>query len=425
MMFKNVQDVVRWRLCIGCGACYSICPNQKIKLVDVTNDGIRPSIQKNNGSRGEGVCEDCRICLEACPGIYLSTKEFIFDGSDDGVKVSRRWGRYYDIWEAYASDPEIRLKGASGGLCTVLALYCMKEGIAGQTLHIGYDPDFPWRNKTFLSKTREELLSRCGSRYAPASPCDSLRKIEEAKEPSVFIGKPCDVAGLRMVQRMRPVIKEKTALVIGFFCAGTPSTKGTLDLLRKHGIEPNEISEFKYRGEGWLGMATALLKSSGQECLRLTYGESWGFLQKYRPFRCYFCPDLTSEFADISVGDPWYREVGHDEPGRSLVIVRTKRGREIFYQAVKDGYICADRADEEILFRSQKNLLGKRKAIWGRLLAMKIFGIPVPRYEGFFLFKNWVELPLAEKALSFFGTIRRIIQRKYYKPFRYHLRMKQ
>jgi len=232
----------------------------------------------------------------------------------------------------------------------------------------------------------------------------------------VFIGKPCDVAGLRMAQALRPQLTSKTALALGFFCAGTPSTRGTLDHLGRHDIEPLALAELRYRGMGWPGMATARRRGESEPCLSLTYEESWGFLQKYRPFRCYLCPDTTAEFADISVGDAWYHEIGEHELGRSLVVIRTSLGREVFHRAVRTGYVQATRADAGILLASQGNLLRKRRAIWGRLLALGLFRLPYPRLRGFQLFQNWLDLSAREKLTSLAGTGRRIIQRRYFEP---------
>jgi len=86
---------------------------------------------------------------------------------------------------------------------------------------------------------------------------------------------------------------------------------------------------------------------------------------------------------------------------------------------VEQGYVTAEPADPSIIYRSQKNLLGKRQAIWGRLLAMKFMGIPRPELRGFHLFENWLDLPSKEKVKSIFGTARRIIRRKYFKPLDY------
>ena len=93
--------------------------------------------------------------------------------------------------------------------------------------------------------------------------------------------------------------------------------------------------------------------------------------------------------------------------------------REIFHRARELGYVTAEPVAPEIIYRSQKNLLGKRQAIWGRLLAMRLLGIPCPKLEGFHLFENWMELPAVEKAKSILGTARRIIQRNYFKPVEY------
>jgi coenzyme F420 hydrogenase subunit beta len=411
LKISNVHDVAGCRLCLGCGACFSVCPEGKIRLVDVEDDGIRPFVEPDG-------CRSCGRCLEACPGIRaVSPGQGKINGTE-GL-VDKRWGPFIEIWEGYAADPEVRFQGSSGGLCTALSLFCIDRGIAGGVLHIGADPEKPWKNRTVRSAVREDLLARAGSRYAPASPCEGFREIEAAKKGSVFVGKPCDVAGLRMAQAVRPQLADKTKLAIGFFCAGTPSTKGTLDLFKKYGVDPEETSAFRYRGQGWPGMATAEFKNGVRLPLKLSYSDSWGFVQKYRPFRCYLCPDLTAESADISVGDPWYRGIGESEPGRSLILVRTEVGREIFQQARYLGYVIAESADPSIILRSQSSLLGKRQAIWGRLLAMRLLGIPRPRLEGYHLFDNWLSLPLGEKVKSILGTTRRIVQRNYFRPVRY------
>ncbi len=410
MRLTTIKDVVDWRLCVGCGLCASICPEDKIKLVDIINDGIRPAIA------GEGCGAYCE-CLRACPGYEIIHSPFAHH-SGLMAELQQGWGPVLEIWEGYTADPEIRFNGSSAGLATALALYCLEKEDMYGVLHIEGDPEQPWRNKTVLSRDRTALLKRTGSRYAPASPCDSLNQIEAAPAPCVFIGKPCDVAGLRKAQALRPQLDSKVGVAIGIFCAGTPSTQGTLDLLRQFKTNPDEVEEIRYRGKGWPGMYTAQLRGEDFPSHKMSYQNSWGFLQKYRPYRCHLCPDGTGEFADLSCGDPWYREIEEDELGYSLVVVRTERGREILHRAMAAGYVHLERAEPHKLEQAQKNLLGKRRAIWGRLIAMRAFGIPTPRLYGFSLFKNWCTLSLKEKLRSILGTARRIITRGYYKPSR-------
>jgi len=407
----DVQLISAWRLCLGCGACAYICPEDKVNLVDVVEDGIRPFLNTNG-------CGACEACLKVCPGYEIIHQPFV--GRAGLIQeLTEKWGPVLEIWEGCAADPEIRFSGSSGGLATALALYCLeKEGMHG-LLHIGADPSHPVKNLTVLSRDRQNLLTRTGSRYSPASPCDGLEKIEQANGPCAFIGKPCDIAGLRKAQSLSPELNKKVGVAIGIFCTGTPSTLGTLDLLSRLNVNPQEVGEIRYRGRGWPGEVTAKLKGQGVPCYRMSYMEAWSFLQEYRPYRCYLCPDGTSEFSDISCGDPWYREIHDGDPGYSLVLVRTAKGRRVLHRAIEAGYVSLNSADPEILENSQRRMVLKRGAIWGRLLTMKAFGIPTPRLEGFYLFKNWRELSVKEKIRSIFGTARRIMQRGYYKPVKF------
>jgi coenzyme F420 hydrogenase subunit beta len=232
----------------------------------------------------------------------------------------------------------------------------------------------------------------------------------------VFIGKPCDATALRKARKLRPELDRNVGLSIGIFCAGTPAVQGTIDLFQKLEVNPDSVAEVRYRGHGWPGKFAVRPVGGDTFCEMTTYTDAWGFLQKYRPYRCYLCPDGTSELADISCGDPWYRNLEEGEPGSSLVLTRTQKGREILRGAIEAGYVVLERRDPQILEKSQQNLIAKRSAIWGRLLVMKTFGIPTPRLRGFHLFKSWHKLSIKEKARSILGTTRRIIQRGYYKP---------
>lgn len=408
MRIENATDVARWRLCVGCGACATVCERVTISPEDMLFPFTYPKMLGTT-------CDNCGKCIEICPGLGVSHK-FLNGAKAEVAELMRGWGPIIEVWEGYAADHEIRFAGSSGGAASAIALYCLESGIAGGVLHIGEKKGEPWRNSAAISRTRVELLSRKGSRYCPASPCEGLRDVESASSPHIFIGKPCDVHALRKAAFLKPELREKICIALGIFCAGTPATQGVLDLLAKLELPKDEVESVDFRGHGWPGFFTARLKNGAGFSKRLSYSESWGFLQAYRPFRCYLCPDGTSEFADISCGDPWYHEPKMNDPGRSLILVRTERGREILNNATKSGYLHLKRVDSRVLELSQGGLLMKRKSIWGRLVTMKAFGLPAPCYEGFPLFENWSELPFIEKARTIFGTAKRILRRKYFKP---------
>jgi coenzyme F420 hydrogenase subunit beta len=343
-------------------------------------------------------------------------------GRGNGVahadEFAREWGPVLEIWEGHATDPTIRFQGSSGGALTAIAAYCLEQAGMHGVLHIGPDESDPVRNRTRLSRTRADLLSACGSRYSPASVCNHLEWVEQAPAPCVVIGRPAEMAALRNAERLRPALATKVGVALSFFCAESPSTQGTLALLEKMGANREGIVELRYRGRGWPGHF-APVSARKKDLPRLTYRESWGFLQAFRPWSVQLWPDGAGELADISCGDPWYEQPDGKNPGFSLVIARTERGREILRGARASGYLNLQPAERWKLERSQSGLVLKKGAVWGRRLALRLMGLPVTRCHGLNLFHCWRKLSLVEKLRSVVGTLRRVLVRRLYRPADY------
>lgn len=404
----SIEEVAARQLCSGCGACAYISPG--IEMIDVLDHGRRPRLRP-------GAAADPRTAeaLEVCPGLDQS---HTFDGGDPALvrELLGTWGPVREMWEGHATDPEIRFGGSSGGAATALALFGIEQAGMHGVLHIAQREDAPYLNRTVLSTTRAELVARTGSRYAPASPGDGLQMIEDAPAPCVFVGKPCDAVAASKARRLRPRLDEKLGLVIAFFCAGTPTTAGTIEMLRRMGVSDlSTVRSLRYRGNGWPGRATVVVEAGGGVSEKsLTYEQSWGeVLSKHKQWRCNLCPDRTGEFADVAVGDPWYEGVPEDAPGRSLVLARTERGRDFVRRAAAAGYLTIVPAENWKLPASQTGFASLRGAIWGRLVTLRILGVRVPSYAGFSFFRHFVtELPLSDKVRSILGTARRVFRRR-------------
>ncbi|MDI6449684.1 Coenzyme F420 hydrogenase/dehydrogenase, beta subunit C-terminal domain [Anaerobaca lacustris] len=400
----SVSDVVAWRLCLGCGVCVSVCPEKALALVDVVEDGFRPA-------RETVRCRQCGKCLTVCPGIAIEAPPASSSAIDS---LRQAWGNVLEVWEGYAADPEIRYRGSSGGVATALSLFLLEKRPVQGVFHIGCEPADPLKNRPVISRCRDDLLPRTGSRYAPAAPCSGLGMLDGAEY--AFVGKPCDVVALRKWQALEDRNARTIHLAVSIFCAGTPSTQGTRKILAELGVEPEQVSDLRYRGCGWPGRTVARTHSHPDADRSMTYERSWGnILSKHTQFRCRLCPDATGELADISCGDPWYRDVQPDDPGRSLVLVRTEAGRRALHEAMKAGYLTLEQVAPDVLPQSQAALLKRRLDLWGRLAALRWLGAAVPSYQGFSLFANWWTLSVMEKLRSLAGTARRTLERKWYR----------
>ncbi|MEM8711646.1 MAG: Coenzyme F420 hydrogenase/dehydrogenase, beta subunit C-terminal domain [Planctomycetota bacterium] len=393
---QSIQDVAERQLCSGCGACAYMQP-ESVEMVDDLAVGRRPIVKAG---------ADTEEALAACPGAELVHD---FDRKSVMPELYRGWGPVLEIWEGWATDESVRFEASSGGAATALGLFGIEQDGAGGVLHIAAREDVPTLNETRLSTTRAEVLGATGSRYAPASPCDSLDLAERADAPVVFIGKPCDAAAVKKARRLRPALDEKVEVTIAIFCAGAPSTQGTHEMLKVMGFDdPLAVDSVRYRGKGWPGRARG---AQGAREESLSYHDSWGrVLQRFVPWRCRICPDHTGEFADISVGDPWYHgDIPEGEVGRSLVIARTPRGAAFLKRAREAGVLELETRGPEALTLSQPNLLHVRGAVFGRVLTSRLLGAAVPRYKGFYVFDAWFKhLSLKQRAQAFYGTVKRV-----------------
>ncbi len=407
---RTLSEVVDWRLCLGCGACASVCPDERVTLWDYLEEGIRPEVSA-------GDCGSCRACLDVCPSVRSDFS--VTSGAGNQVVTAgfaQKWGPVHGLWEGHATDPEIREKGSSGGALTALGAYAVEVLGWSGVLHIAQDAEDPLRNRTVLSCTRAELVAATGSRYSPASVANGLREVEAAANSCVIIGKPSEIAAVENARRLRSGLDAKVGLTMSFFCAETPSTHGTEALLRRMKVEPQDVASLRYRGFGWPGFFAPTLAGQTEPYATMTYRESWAFLQAHRPWSVQLWPDGSGELADISCGDPWYEEPDGKNPGFSLVVARTARGKAFVDGAVAAGYLTLVPAEAWKLERSQQGLLAKKGAVWGRRLALRWLGLPLTELAGLDLRPSWKTLTFSEKLKATLGTVRRVMTRGLRRP---------
>lgn len=406
---NGITDVAERHLCTGCGVCAFVQPDV-IRMVDDVDRGRRPIVSG-------GKSTDTTSALQACPGAGLSHDHDPRETSPE--ETGGIWGPVLEVWEGYAADPEVRFAASSGGAASALALSRLETDRARGLLHIRARRDQPMLNETVMSTTRAEVLEATGSRYAPASPCDRLDLVEEAGGPCVMIGKPCDIAATARVRATRPALDDNLDLTVAIFCAGTPSLRGTKEMIESMGFPPGvDVTSVRYRGRGWPGRAAATvdLPDGSTQTRSLSYEESWGdVLQRHRQWRCYVCADHTGEFADISVGDPWYRDDPGEDPGRSLIVVRTERGRAALRDALETGHIVAEPVAVDSIARSQRGLLRVRGSLWGRLLVLRMMGVASPRYGNMPMFPVWwASLTWRQRLQSMAGMAKRVFTKQLY-----------
>jgi len=404
----RVEEQTTPLLCLGCGLCSYVCEPSEVTMLDIEHVGLRAAFSPAISERSK------QRAYELCPTVATDFGQLKRRADYEPAvekTTERNWGAITGIWEGYATDEEIRFKGSSGGALTALSLYCLNELGHHGVLHTGENPEDPIRNKTRLSRSREELLAVVGSRYSPASICEGLGDVEAAPAPCVVMGKPVEIAATRNAMAAFPALREKVGVTLSFFCAETPPTLATRKLMAEFGVPEDSLETLRYRGYGWPGYFTT--RNAGEAPKEhWIYQRAWAYLQSFRPWAAHMWPDGAGELADISCGDPWYEEPDGKNPGFSLIVARTQLGKDIVQGAIDAGYLTATPAEVWKLEKSQEGLLNKKGAIWGRRLAHRLLFMPNTRFRELGLFRIWLALPLRQKLGSTVGTVRRSMQSK-------------
>jgi coenzyme F420-reducing hydrogenase beta subunit len=160
--------------CVGCTACYAICPVHCIKMV-TDDEGFQYPIASSE-------CIECNKCKDVCP-IYNQhiplneMQQIVFAGVTKDNHVWRRsssGGAYSEICKVWGGGADSIFVGAAWNGFKVHHI-CVK----------GYDKIIPLCKSKYIASMMEDVFP-------------TVKNYLENKQKVVFCGTPCQVSGLRM-----------------------------------------------------------------------------------------------------------------------------------------------------------------------------------------------------------------------------------
>lgn len=384
--------------CTGCGLCKS--------------EGIRGEFNEKGFYRpADEEIFNGNLDSRICP--YTNPNKMI-DKYDSPTDI---WGDFKSVYLGHSTDEQIRHDASSGGVITTIAIYLLDTNRVDGVLHIGTDSKDQIKTKLYCSTTPQQVKSHVGSRYTSSAPLLNIKDYLNDDKKYAFIGKPCDVVALKNFMEIYPKYNTTIPYMISFFCAGTPSVQANEMLLSKMRIERNKLEYLSYRGNGWPGYATAKDNEGHYESME--YEKSWGgILGRDLQKICRFCWDGTGEVADISCGDAWYL-VGNkpdfsEHSGRNVIFSRSDIGEKLLNEIIKTDRLEVENFNNNLedLKYMQYYQHTRKATMFSKVLAMKIMGKSVPKYSLRKLLKYSTYVPFKRNARMFYGTIKRIIDKK-------------
>lgn len=395
----TVARVLKGELCTGCGLCAAVAPGA-IEMRSLEPGYARPVWV------GAVTPEAEAQIANACPGAVVEPWR-------STPNVHPAWGPWIRSMTGAATDEAVRFEGSSGGAISALLIHALESGLVDRVLHVSADPEDPTRNATVISRTRDEVIARAGSRYTSSSPLALIEAALAEGGAMAFVGKPCDVSALRRLGRIDPRVAQHVPLMLSFFCGGMPSHAGVGRILNALGVAKDELVEFRFRGRGWPGPCVA---RTSERAAEMSYADSWGaHLSKEVQFRCKICPDAIGGVADIACADAWYGdESGYpnfeEQDGRSLILTRTEAGEQLLSAALAAGVVEATPLPIAEVGKMQPAQARRKRLVMARTAALTLAMQPQPVMRGLKVAEAARETPLREAAQNLLGTLRRTLK---------------
>lgn len=398
----TLARVVEGQLCSGCGLCAGISGGA-ITMRMAAPGYARPHQFAPIDARTEATI------AAACPGSTVAPWA-------DGPNRHPFWAPARITATGHATDAEVRHSGASGAALSGLLIHALDSGMVDRVLHVEADPAAPTGNRMRWSRNRDEVIAGAGSRYAASSPLAGIDAALAEGGRFAFVGKPCDVSALRQLAKSDPRVAAHVPFMLSFYCGGLPSAEGADRIIRAMGLAPEEVTSFRYRGNGWPGLTVA--RTASGEIGEMRYADSWGrHLSRQVQFRCKICPDAIGGVADVACADAWYGDDSgyptfEELDGRSLIQVRSEAGEALYRSALAAGALAVDPLDISEIEKMQPFQATRKRVISSRTAACRVLLQPVPRMHGLDVGRAARLAPLAEKARNFFGTLNRLRRRR-------------
>ena len=261
------------------------------------------------------------------------------------------------VYACYNKDKDVRLSSSSGAVFSSLAEYVLNK--SGIVYGVAMSEDC--YSAEFIGVTDSEGLTKLrGSKYLQAKVGNTFKRVKkelQAGKLVLFTGTGCQVNGLKTF-----LGKDYDNLIcMDVICHGAPSPalwrEYARDQEKKMGGKLKEIN-FRCKDDSWVDFGMKeVLSTIPEDSVKKFYISKdkdpymQMFLRDYclRP-SCYECMVKKEKMSDLTVADFWgIKDVApemNNGLGTSLVLIRTKKGQEIF------NYISCEMKLKEVTYEA-------------------------------------------------------------------------
>jgi coenzyme F420 hydrogenase subunit beta len=376
---KNIFDsVIKQDMCIGCGAC----------LYSSSNDNLVMSWNKEGflNPTSETPEKESEESLKVCPFNPFPDKEVRTENEIAKIFLNYapnrhlRVGHYYNTYVGYSN--RYRLTSSSGGMATYLIDQLLNKNIvdAVVTVKEGKDSFYEYS----VIRSTDELISTSETKYYPVTLGTVINQLKTSNERFAIVEIACFLKSVRLLQFYHPELKEKIKFTIGIICGGVKSKFFAEYLAGKSGVSSNQFSKPQFRIKDHNSTASDYsfgCKDSKGELHTIKMkkvGDMWGS-GMFKNNACDFCDDVTTELADISLGDAWLNPYNQEGRGTNVMITRSQLAEDLIKHGIISKELSVEHLEFEKFLSSQQGSFNHRqKALGYRMKLAKKKGLTIP-----------------------------------------------
>ena len=359
---KVIDLVVNNDLCIGCGICVYKCPTKALDVKKNDFGFLVPELISD--------CDENGSCITVCP-FNVFPKDDVRTENElaqiylkESDKNHPKIGRYKNIYAGYSK--EYRLTSSSGGIATFVLAELLEKGIISHVLSVKGSNEKGEYYKYAISSSKEDLLQTSKTRYTPVTLSEVFSNINTLDGNVAIVGVACFIKSIRLAQHSDPVLKNKIQFLVGIICGGVKSSFFTEYLADKIGVEKKYINKPNYRikdfnsSAGDYSFGCENSKTNEKKSMRMREaGDMWG-TGMFKANACDFCDDVTTELADISIGDAWLDPYVNDGRGDNVIVTRSNLAQKIIHDGINMNQLNLEALTIERFLLSQKGSFNHR-----------------------------------------------------------------
>jgi coenzyme F420-reducing hydrogenase beta subunit len=361
---ESIRQIVAAGACIGCGACavasraYETTFTRYRLFQAVTNSP--PNL------------EDEEAAVAVCPFSATAENEDEIAARifPNAVNRHRAVGSWATAYVGAVTEGAFRKNGSSGGLVSWTLHELFRLNLIDGVVHVRETQPEGSDRRLFefqVSSDIEGVLRGAKSRYYPVEFSRALTYVRDTPGRYAFVGVPCFIKAVRLLQREDPVLRERVTVTLGLFCGHLKSAALVDSFAQQSGMAPGDVTQVNFRvkqEERRADVYTAgLTPRHGPEIKRdwfeMVDGD-WG-MGFFQYSACNYCDDVMAETADVSFGDAWVAPYSADGRGTNVVVVRNAALDGLFREGAVAKRIEIDPIDGDFLARTQAAGLRQRR----------------------------------------------------------------